>query len=142
MREEGPSVAVLLLEITLSFLTVVTFLVATTVIFQPTDFSYLKSKKAQRTMGYAAPGAVVTVVLSSTFFIKNIYHRHAEGCTELMDVAILVLSTAAVSALPLLAIGLCYHTTQGWRKDRDASWIDKVRSFEMSQPGNKDTIPS
>lgn len=29
-------------------------------------------------MGYAAPGAVVAVVLSSTFFIKNIYHRHGE----------------------------------------------------------------
>lgn len=29
-------------------------------------------------MGYAAPGAVVTVVLSSTFLIKNIYHRHGE----------------------------------------------------------------
>ncbi|RMB98221.1 hypothetical protein DUI87_25124 [Hirundo rustica rustica] len=139
---EGPSVAVLLLEITLSYLIVVTFLVATTVIFQPSDFSHLKSKKAQRTMGYAAPGAVVTVVLSSTFLIKDLYHRHEEGCAEFMDVAVLVVSTAAVSALPLLAIGLCYHTTQGWRKDRDVSWTDKVRSFEMSQPGNKDTIPS
>ncbi|XP_066058730.1 uncharacterized protein [Chamaea fasciata] len=143
MWEEGPSVAVLLLEITLSYLIVVTFLVATTVIFQPTDFNHLKSKKAQRTMGYAAPGAVVTVVLSSTFLIKNIYHRHAaEGCTEFMDVVILVVSTAVVSALPLLAIGLCYHTTQGWHKDHDVPWMDKVRSFEMSQPGNKDTIPS
>ncbi|XP_018862026.1 hemicentin-2-like isoform X5 [Parus major] len=46
MWEEGPSVAVILPEITLSYLTVVTFLVATTVIFQPTDFSHLKSKKA------------------------------------------------------------------------------------------------
>lgn len=43
----GPSVAVLLLEITLTYLIVVTFLVATTVIFQPTDFSHLKSKKGE-----------------------------------------------------------------------------------------------
>lgn len=39
--------AVLLLEVTLSYLIVVTFLVATTVIFQPTDFSHLKSKKGE-----------------------------------------------------------------------------------------------
>ncbi|XP_068871857.1 hepatic and glial cell adhesion molecule-like isoform X2 [Aphelocoma coerulescens] len=147
MWEEGPSVAVILPEIALSYLTVVTFLVATTVIFQPTDFNHLKSKKAQRTMGYAAPGAVVTVVLTTTFLIKNIYHRHAEGCTEFLNVTILVVSTAAVSALPLLAIGLCYlsftdHTTQGWRKDRDVCWTDKVSSFEMSQPGTKDPVPS
>ncbi|XP_066189957.1 uncharacterized protein [Sylvia atricapilla] len=127
MREEGPSVAVLLLEITLSYLIVVTFLVSTTVIFQPTDFNHLKSKKAQRTMGYAAPGAVVTVVLSSTFLIKNLYQQHEEGCTEFMDVVVLVVSTAAVSALPLLAIHLCYLTTQGHHKDHDVSWVDKVR---------------
>nr|XP_030128652.2 uncharacterized protein LOC115495258 isoform X2 [Taeniopygia guttata] len=147
MWEEGPSVAVILPEITLSYLTVVTFLVATTVIFQPTDFSHLKCKKAQRTMGYAAPGAVVAVVLSSTFLIRSIYHRHEEGCTEFMDVTILVCSAAAVSALPLFAICLCYlsftrHTTQGWSKDCDDCWMDKARSFEMSQPGTKDTIPS
>lgn len=40
--------AVILPEITLSYLTVVTFLVATTVIFQPTDFSHLKCKKGER----------------------------------------------------------------------------------------------
>lgn len=146
---------------------------------------------AQRTMGYAAPGAVVAVVLSSSFLIKSIYHRHGEqrpssdcpnapacvvptalqfllhlqnqthqpgsfrevksgqeqnsvstpstyfisyflcvctfmvatcppsslpallslvaeeGCTEFMNVTLLVATTAAVAALPLLAIGLC-----------------------------------
>ncbi|XP_023782570.1 hemicentin-2-like isoform X2 [Cyanistes caeruleus] len=108
MWEEGPSVAVILPEITLSYLTVVTFLVATTVIFQPNDFSHPKSKKAQRTMGYAAPGAVVVVVLSSAFLIRSSYQRHEEGCSEFLDVTVLVASTAAVSALPLLAIGLCY----------------------------------
>ncbi|KAM7043016.1 uncharacterized protein M8220_007104 isoform 2-T2 [Acridotheres tristis] len=111
MWEEGPSVAVILPEITLSYLTVVTFLVATTVIFQPADFSHLKSRKEG-------------------------------GCTEFMDVTILVASTAAVAALPLVAIGLCYQRTQGWHKDNDGSWTDKVSSFEMSQPGTKDTIPS
>ncbi|KAM7043017.1 uncharacterized protein M8220_007104 isoform 3-T3 [Acridotheres tristis] len=142
MWEEGPSVAVILPEITLSYLTVVTFLVATTVIFQPADFSHLKSRKAQLTMGYAAPGAVVAVVLSSSFLIKSIHQRHEGGCTEFMDVTILVASTAAVAALPLVAIGLCYQRTQGWHKDNDGSWTDKVSSFEMSQPGTKDTIPS
>lgn len=43
----GPSVALILPGITLSYLTVVTFLVAITVIFQPTDFSHLKSKKGE-----------------------------------------------------------------------------------------------
>lgn len=43
----GPSVAVILPEVALSYLAVVTFLVATTVIFQPTDFSHLKSKKGE-----------------------------------------------------------------------------------------------
>lgn len=33
--------------ITLSYLTVVTFLVAITVIFQPADFSHLKSRKGE-----------------------------------------------------------------------------------------------
>ncbi|KAL9837132.1 uncharacterized protein GJ701_010755 isoform 3-T3 [Geothlypis trichas] len=141
MWEEGPSLAVILPEITLSYLSVVNFLGATTVIFQPTNLSNLKSKKAQRTMGYSAPGAVVAVVLSSTFLIKSIYRRHEEGCAEFVDVTIPVCSAAAVSALPLLAIGLCYHTTQGWSKDRDVCWTDKARSFEMSQPGTKDTIP-
>ncbi|XP_059714998.1 uncharacterized protein LOC132333687 [Haemorhous mexicanus] len=146
MWEEGPSAAVILPEITLSYLTVVTFLVATTVIFQPTDFSHLKSKKAQRTMGYAAPGAVVAVVLSSTFLIKSIYHRHEEGCAKFLDMTILVCSAAAVSALPLLVIGLCYlsfgyRMAQGWSKDRDVCWVDKARSFEMSQPRTKDTTP-
>ncbi|XP_018862023.1 hemicentin-2-like isoform X1 [Parus major] len=147
MWEEGPSVAVILPEITLSYLTVVTFLVATTVIFQPTDFSHLKSKKAQRTMGYAAPGAVVAVVLSSAFLIRSSYLRHEEGCSEFLDVTVLVASTAAVSALPLLAIGLCYlsfadHKTQGRSKDSDVCWMDRAGSFEMSQPGTKDTAPS
>ncbi|KAL9837131.1 uncharacterized protein GJ701_010755 isoform 2-T2 [Geothlypis trichas] len=137
----SPSLAVILPEITLSYLSVVNFLGATTVIFQPTNLSNLKSKKAQRTMGYSAPGAVVAVVLSSTFLIKSIYRRHEEGCAEFVDVTIPVCSAAAVSALPLLAIGLCYHTTQGWSKDRDVCWTDKARSFEMSQPGTKDTIP-
>ncbi|XP_064569029.1 hemicentin-1-like isoform X2 [Zonotrichia leucophrys gambelii] len=107
MWEEGPSLAVILPEITLSYLSVVNFLGATAVIFQPTHFSRLKSKKAQRTMGYSAPGAVVAVVLSSTFLIRSIYHRHEEGCTEFVDVTILVSSAVAVSALPLLAIVLC-----------------------------------
>ncbi|KAF4795364.1 hemicentin-2-like isoform X1 [Turdus rufiventris] len=142
MWEEGPSVALILPGITLSYLTVVTFLVAITVIFQPADFSHLKSRKAQHTMSYAAPGAVVAVVLSSSFLIKSIYHRHEEGCTEFMNVTILVATTAAVAALPLLAIGLCYQRTQGWHKDHEVSWTDKVSSFEMSQAGTKDTIPS
>ncbi|XP_032928315.1 uncharacterized protein LOC117002885 isoform X2 [Catharus ustulatus] len=111
MWEEGPSVAVILPGITLSYLTVVTFLVAITVIFQPTDFSHLKSKKE-------------------------------EGCTEFMDVTILVATTAVVAALPLLAIGLCYQRTQGWHKDHEDSWADKVSSFKMSQADTKDTIPS
>ncbi|XP_016153818.1 PREDICTED: uncharacterized protein LOC101817080 [Ficedula albicollis] len=107
MWEEGPSVAVILPEITLSYLTVVTFLVATTVLFQPADFSHLKSKKAHRTMGYAAPGAVLAVLLSSCFLIRSVYQRHEGGCTKFMDVTVLVASTAAVVALPLLVIGLC-----------------------------------
>ncbi|XP_074407490.1 cell adhesion molecule CEACAM1 isoform X3 [Zonotrichia albicollis] len=147
MWEEGPSLAVILPEITLSYLSVVNFLGATAVIFQPTHFSRLKSKKAQRTMGYSAPGAVVAVVLSSTFLIRSIYHRHEEGCTEFVDVTILVSSAVAVSALPLLAIVLCYlsfarHTVQGCSNDCDVSWMGKTRSFEMSQPGTKDTNPS
>lgn len=40
--------AVILPAIALSYFTVVTFLVAITVIFQPTDFSNLKSKKGER----------------------------------------------------------------------------------------------
>ena len=37
---------------------------------------------AQRTMGYAAPGGVVSVVLTTSFLIKNIHHRHGErGCS-------------------------------------------------------------
>ncbi|XP_064569031.1 natural killer cell receptor 2B4-like isoform X4 [Zonotrichia leucophrys gambelii] len=143
----SPSLAVILPEITLSYLSVVNFLGATAVIFQPTHFSRLKSKKAQRTMGYSAPGAVVAVVLSSTFLIRSIYHRHEEGCTEFVDVTILVSSAVAVSALPLLAIVLCYlsfarHTVQGCSNDCDVSWVGKTRSFEMSQPGTKDTNPS
>lgn len=38
-------------------------------------------------MGYAAPGAVVAVVLTTAFLVKNIYHRHGEqrsprGCPK------------------------------------------------------------
>lgn len=52
----GPSVAVLLLEVALGYLIVVTFLVATTVIIQPTDFSYLKSKKGEQShQGWTKP---------------------------------------------------------------------------------------
>ncbi|XP_071425263.1 uncharacterized protein [Pithys albifrons albifrons] len=144
MREEGPSVAIILPEIILTYLIVLTFLVSTTVIFQPTLFTQLKSKTAQRTMGYAAPGAVLVVVLMGSLLIKNIHHRHGEGCTKFLDVTTLVLSTAAVSALPLLAIFLCYHTTQGRRKDHhEMCRMDKeARSFEMSQAGTKDTTPS
>nr|XP_026653240.1 uncharacterized protein LOC113460126 isoform X1 [Zonotrichia albicollis] len=116
MWEEGPSLAVILPEITLSYLSVVNFLGATAVIFQPTHFSRLKSKKE-------------------------------EGCTEFVDVTILVSSAVAVSVLPLLAIVLCYlsfarHTVQGCSNDCDVSWMGKTRSFEMSQPGTKDTNPS
>lgn len=39
---------------------------------------FLCPSAAQRTMGYSAPGAVVAVVLSSTFLIKSIYRRHGE----------------------------------------------------------------
>lgn len=41
------------------------------------------SLPAQRTMGYAAPGGVVSVVLTTSFLIKNIHHRHGErGCSR------------------------------------------------------------
>ncbi|XP_057260829.1 uncharacterized protein LOC130596844 isoform X3 [Pezoporus wallicus] len=140
MREEGPSVAIILPEIALTYIMVVTFLVSTTVTFQPTNLTQLKSKAAQRTMGYAAPGGVVVVVLMTSFLIKNIHHRHEEGCTDFMDVTILTVSTAAVSALPLLAIFLCYHTTQGRLKERDTRWADMERSFEMSQRSSKDAL--
>ncbi|KAM9274394.1 uncharacterized protein RDI95_009890 isoform 5-T7 [Morus bassanus] len=140
MREEGPSIAIILPEIALTYVFVVTFLVSATVTFQPTKLIQLKSKTAQRTMGYAAPGGVVSVVLMTSFLLKNIHHRHEEGCTEFMDVTALTVSTAAVSALPLLAIFLCYHTTQGWLKEHDSSWVDKERSFEMSQPCSQDAV--
>nr|XP_021147145.1 uncharacterized protein LOC102096347 isoform X1 [Columba livia] len=140
MREEGPSIAIILPEIALTYVMVVTFLVSATVTFQPTKFIQLRSKTAQRTMGYAAPGGVVSVVLTTSFLIKNIHNRHEEGCTEFVDVTTLAVSTAAVSALPLLAILLCYHTTQGWLKGHESEWVDKARSFEMSQPSSKDAI--
>uniref|UniRef100_A0A8B9MS60 Ig-like domain-containing protein n=1 Tax=Accipiter nisus TaxID=211598 RepID=A0A8B9MS60_9AVES len=127
MREEGPSIAIILPEIALTYVMVVNFVVSATVTFQPTKLTQLKSKTAQRMMGYAAPAGVVSVVLTTSFLIKNIHHRHEEGCTDFVDVTALTVSTAAVSALPLLAIFLCYHTTQGWLKDRDSSWADKER---------------
>ncbi|KAM8987568.1 uncharacterized protein PRD47_017784 [Ara ararauna] len=140
MREEGPSIALILPEIALMYIMVVTFLVSTTVTFQPANLTQLKSKAAQRTVGYAAPGGVVVVVLMTSFLIKNIHHRHEEGCTDFMDVTILTVSTAAVSALPLLGIFLCYHTTQGWLKERGTRWADMERSFEMSQRSSKDAL--
>ncbi|KAM9600519.1 uncharacterized protein ACIBXB_003935 isoform 4-T4 [Morphnus guianensis] len=135
-----PSIAIILPEIALTYVMVVTFLVSATVTFQPTNLTQLKSKTAQRMMGYAAPGGVVSVVLTTSFLIKNIHHRHEEGCTDFVDVTALTVSTAAVSALPLLTIFLCYHTTQGCLKDRDSSWADKERSFEMSQPSSRDAV--
>ncbi|XP_074771567.1 uncharacterized protein LOC141964764 [Athene noctua] len=140
MREEGPSIAIILPEIALTYVIVVTFLVSATVTFWPTKLLQLKSKTAQHTMGYAAPGGVVSVVLTISFLIKNIHLRHEEGCTEFVDVTTLTVSTAAVSALPLLAIFLCYHTTQGWLKEHDSSWADKERSTEMAQPSSKDAV--
>uniref|UniRef100_A0A493SS79 Ig-like domain-containing protein n=1 Tax=Anas platyrhynchos platyrhynchos TaxID=8840 RepID=A0A493SS79_ANAPP len=103
----GPSIAVILPEIVLLYVIVVTFLVAANVTFQPTKLIQLKSTTAQRTMGYTAPGGVLLVVLTSSFHIKNIHHRHEDGCTAFVDVTALAVSTAAVSALPLLAIFLC-----------------------------------
>uniref|UniRef100_A0A8B9MN78 Ig-like domain-containing protein n=1 Tax=Accipiter nisus TaxID=211598 RepID=A0A8B9MN78_9AVES len=123
----SPSIAIILPEIALTYVMVVNFVVSATVTFQPTKLTQLKSKTAQRMMGYAAPAGVVSVVLTTSFLIKNIHHRHEEGCTDFVDVTALTVSTAAVSALPLLAIFLCYHTTQGWLKDRDSSWADKER---------------
>ncbi|XP_040974978.1 uncharacterized protein LOC115333484 isoform X2 [Aquila chrysaetos chrysaetos] len=83
MREEGPSIAIILPEIALTYVMVVTFLVSATVTFQPTKLTQLKSKTAQRMMGYAAPGGVVSVVLTTSFLIKNIHHRHGEkGCSR------------------------------------------------------------
>ncbi|KAM9274395.1 uncharacterized protein RDI95_009890 isoform 6-T8 [Morus bassanus] len=108
----SPSIAIILPEIALTYVFVVTFLVSATVTFQPTKLIQLKSKTAQRTMGYAAPGGVVSVVLMTSFLLKNIHHRHEEGCTEFMDVTALTVSTAAVSALPLLAIFLCLSPRQ------------------------------
>uniref|UniRef100_A0A493U445 Ig-like domain-containing protein n=1 Tax=Anas platyrhynchos platyrhynchos TaxID=8840 RepID=A0A493U445_ANAPP len=145
MREEGPSIAVILPEIVLLYVIVVTFLVAANVTFQPTKLIQLKSTTAQRTMGYTAPGGVLLVVLTSSFHIKNIHHRHEDGCTAFVDVTALAVSTAAVSALPLLAIFLCYHTTQGWQNERDSSCAEKERSsrsFEMSLPNIKDPVPT
>ncbi|OXB75952.1 UNVERIFIED_CONTAM: hypothetical protein H355_012920, partial [Colinus virginianus] len=107
MREEGPSIAVILPEIFLLYVIVITFLVASTVAFQPTKLTKLKSTTAQRTLGYAAPGGVLLVVLTSSMHMKNIHQRHEEGCTAFVDVTTLVVSTAAVLALPLLAIFLC-----------------------------------
>ncbi|CAM9381045.1 unnamed protein product [Bubo scandiacus] len=140
MREEGPSIAIILPEIALTYVIVVTFLVSATVTFWPTKLLQLKSKTAQHTMGYAAPGGVVSVVLTISFLIKNIYLRHEEGCTEFVDVTTLTVSTAAVSALPLLAIFLCYHTTQGWLKEHESSWADKERFTEMAQLSSKDAV--
>lgn len=137
MREEGPSIAVIVPEIFLLYVIVITFLVAFTVTFQPTKLIQLKSTAAQRTMGYAAPGGVLLVVVTSSFHMKNIHQRH-EGCTAFMDVSTLVVSTAAVLALPILAIFLCYHTTQGWLQEHDSSCADKERSFEMSLPISMD----
>ncbi|XP_068812607.1 uncharacterized protein [Struthio camelus] len=108
MREEGPSIAFILPEILLTYVVVVTFLVSATVTFQPSKLVHLKSKTVQRTMGYAAPGGVLSVVLTTSFLIKNIYHRHEQGCTEFVDVTTLAVSTAVVSALPVLAIFLRY----------------------------------
>ncbi|KAM6252613.1 uncharacterized protein M6G45_008815 [Spheniscus humboldti] len=79
MREEGPSIAIILPEIALTYMIVVTFLVSATVTFQPTKLIQLKSKTAQCTMGYAAPGGVVSVVLTTSFLIKNIHHRTVRG---------------------------------------------------------------
>nr|XP_038040185.1 uncharacterized protein LOC119717852 isoform X2 [Anas platyrhynchos] len=96
-------------------------------------------------MGYTAPGGVLLVVLTSSFHIKNIHHRHEDGCTAFVDVTALAVSTAAVSALPLLAIFLCYHTTQGWQNERDSSCAKKERSsrsFEMSLANIKDPVPT
>lgn len=138
MREEGPSIAVIVPEIFLLYVIVITFLVAFTVTFQPTKLIQLKSTAAQRTMGYAAPGGVLLVVVTSSFHMKNIHQRHEEGCTAFMDVSTLVVSTAAVLALPILAIFLCYHTTQGWLQEHDSSCADKERSFEMSLPISMD----
>ncbi|XP_042681404.1 uncharacterized protein LOC122163907 isoform X1 [Centrocercus urophasianus] len=138
MREEGPSIAVILPEIFLLYVIVITFLVASTVTFQPTKLIRLQSTAAQRTMGYAAPGGVLLVVLTSSFHMKNIHRRHEEGCAAFMDVTTLVVSTAAVLALPILAIFLCYHTTQGWLQKRDSNCADMERSFEMSLPISKD----
>ncbi|XP_031450229.1 uncharacterized protein LOC116229707 [Phasianus colchicus] len=138
MREEGPSIAVILPEIFLLYVIVITFLVASTVTFQPTKLIQLKSTAAQRTMGYAAPGGVLLVVLTSSFHMKNIHQRHEEGCAAFMDVTTLVVSTAAVLALPILAIFLCYHTTQGWLQEHDSNCADKERSIEMSLPISKD----
>ncbi|XP_065585666.1 natural killer cell receptor 2B4-like isoform X3 [Cyrtonyx montezumae] len=76
MREEGPSIAVILPEIFLLYVIVITFLVASTVAFQPTKLTQLKSTTAQRTLGYAAPGGVLLVVLTSSFHMKNIHQRH------------------------------------------------------------------
>ncbi|XP_014811462.1 PREDICTED: uncharacterized protein LOC106896193 [Calidris pugnax] len=140
MREEGPSVAIILPQIALAYAIVVNFLVSATVTFQPAKFTQFKSRTAQQTLGYAAPGGVVSVVLTTSVLMKNIHHRHEEGCTELVEVTALVVSTAAVSALPLLAIFLCYHTTQGWQKERDSSSVDKERSFEMSQLASRDSF--
>ncbi|XP_053931153.1 uncharacterized protein LOC128853110 isoform X9 [Cuculus canorus] len=46
MREEGPSIAMILPEIALTYAIVVNFLVSATVTFQPTKFIQLKSKTA------------------------------------------------------------------------------------------------
>lgn len=43
------------------------------------DMSFLSFPwPAQRTMGYAAPGGVLLVVLTSSFHMKNIHQRHGE----------------------------------------------------------------
>ncbi|XP_035759580.1 uncharacterized protein LOC118453315 isoform X2 [Egretta garzetta] len=141
MREEGPSMAIILPEIALTYVMVVTFLVAITVTFQPPKLIQLKSKTAQRAMGYAAPGGVVAVVLTTSFLLRNIHHRHEEGCSEPVDVTALTASAAAVSALPLLAIFLCYHTTQGWLKGRGSSWADKERRRHIRISAQPPLIP-
>ncbi|XP_062440537.1 uncharacterized protein LOC134145230 isoform X2 [Rhea pennata] len=74
----SPSIAFILPEILLTYVVVVTLLVSANVTFQPTKLIQLKSKTVQRTMGYAAPGGVVSVVLTTSVLIKNIYHRHGE----------------------------------------------------------------
>ncbi|XP_068008330.1 uncharacterized protein [Melanerpes formicivorus] len=85
---------------------------------------------------------VSTGVIFQPAMFSQIKNKSEEGCTPLVGLSTLVVSTAAVAAVPLLAIFFSYHTTQRQLHGCDSSWVDKERSFEMAQPTSKEAVSS